>query len=1087
MPFVPDKPTDRTSGFVPDTEKAQAPEPTAVQQEIKNRSFFRRPVLGAEETTPAEIAEIAKRHKVDPKELEQLAPYFGARIQGAGFVSPEELKRAAGGVGQLALGIPQKLYKKYRGGEMESALDELQQLAQGRQSYVQLAGEVAAPLPGAGIAKGVAGKIATGTAIGAVAGAAGAQQGREAGGALFGGALGGALSGVAARLASKGSPVEQKAVRELVESTPELTDDIAKVAEKQRPLDNAVEKALFGGGEDLSKPEVDAIIEHGISPREAKISLSPTSTAGQQLYETVLRKAPELDRAPEEVLEAAMRKELAQGIVEGKAREFASEALGETAPRSLEEIRQALAKSGKSAEALQGALQDFSLTQHAMRAIEDTGARAADELGASRFLFYKFSDAQPVLRHIDNLSKGATDLESVIINGSGDYNQMQRAAAALRKPLAKLAQEDKAGVGRSEAVYRALDTGDYAGLSAPEAAQAHRMRKLFDKYIDFVNGVSRTEKGVAPLAIPRRENYVPKMLVRAEDFVQKMQDKEQQALAQASEALGRKISKIQDIQNSELRVLAKQPGPMQELISGVRVLDNRRISSVGDLAGRLQDKLMSRGGRQQISNITAGAMQQREGEIPDFLLEKDVYKLANRWLSNTLRYMYMEKTIRQLGNQAKLLEKLNAPMAEKYVRNLISDFLGTRQGTFREMSQAAGLKYQLSLDKMIRRSDNEISKGILTAAKAAPDILEGIANNVYSNILGMSPRAHLQNLTQVFSKTAPELGGAYGYATTARGSLLTARNLTTQLRKVHELGLDPPNMNTAMLDAIEGGIKSSLLYKVPAKVSRGMSEAMMYTYKRLDQINRATTLTIAEIMAKDLAKGSKSAQKSLANFPRGVQTRVAKAIQNSNPILAAEELAKYLNASTQFNYNRLSMSEFGRMAGPLLSTFSKWPTATVGDMAQEVMDKGLVRGSTRNVDKYAIPLGIMYLMGKGIHGDVEDMSDREKKLFGSGGLVGAAPIMSAVSVARGDLFSPPIIDVARSLGTTTARYATGEAEGPEIARRVAGEAIRTYAPGAGLARFLLDDLVTLGTGERPEGDFFEKSAEGAKQYQRIGK
>jgi len=173
------KKKDPFAKYLAPTPQAQDPfaayiEPKApansVDTELQDRSFFDKPVLGAEYTKKEEIAQIANKHGVPGAELDSLAPYFIARMEGSGFFSPEEVKRSIGGLGSVALGIPQKLYKKTQSPEMEAALDDLQNLASGRSSYAQLVGEVAVPGMGlAGKAATTTGKVAIGAGTGAVA------------------------------------------------------------------------------------------------------------------------------------------------------------------------------------------------------------------------------------------------------------------------------------------------------------------------------------------------------------------------------------------------------------------------------------------------------------------------------------------------------------------------------------------------------------------------------------------------------------------------------------------------------------------------------------------------------------------------------------------------------------------------------------------------------------------------------------------------------------------------------------------------------------------------------------------------------
>jgi hypothetical protein len=232
---------------------------------------------------------------------------------------------------------------------------------------------------------------------------------------------------------------------------------------------------------------------------------------------------------------------------------------------------------------------------------------------------------------------------------------------------------------------------------------------------------------------------------------------------------------------------------------------------------------------------------------------------------------------------------------------------------------------------------------------------------------------------------------------------------------------------------------------------------------------------MAETMARDLASGSKLANRAIARMPSWVQKEITR-----NPQQAAEIVAKYLNDATMYNYNRVSMSEYGRTMGPLFSAFSKWPTATVGEVVNEIRSKGILKGAARNWEKFVTPFLLLqsfdYMMGERM-GEKDSLSDRQKKLLGSYGLSQSAPIGSIGGILKGEIFTPPAIDA--FIQTAVTPVLEGDAAQLE---RGAGSAVMNFVPGAGIMRLLFDDLVTYFSGDRPEGKSgAERVVEGMRQ------
>ena len=103
-----------------------------------------------------------------------------------------------------------------------------------------------------------------------------------------------------------------------------------------------------------------------------------------------------------------------------------------------------------------------------------------------------------------------------------------------------------------------------------------------------------------------------------------------------------------------------------------------------------------------------------------------------------------------------------------------------------------------------------------------------------------------------------------------------------------------------------------------------------------------------------------------------------------------------------------------------------------------------------------------------LHGPEDEMSDVDKKLYGSKGLPQASPLGAIPAMLTGEMFSPPA--VASAIDLMKAGF---DGNSDKLMRQL-GTATLNFGPGSGVVRFITDDMVTYIEGERHEGNFFEK-------------
>lgn len=1026
---------------------------------------------------------IGSKYGVDPSTLKQVAPYYGVQTQPKtlGEAVSTGAKAAAGFAGQAALGIPQFVYKKLQDEPTRKALDELRDIGRKQTGYIQTAAEmVSAPAGLVGKTGGALARVGEAAGLGGVYGLTGSKEGEETKAAATGAALGGALGvgaeSIGALLAKKYKPnqlEEQLFENQSASKKFDLEKGINDIADRTKDSEKMMEEIGFGGKDTLSRPEVDTLVKQQIGDESLAKYLDPATEEG-----VLIRKRMEGPKTAE-----AIKEQLANDIIENRARGFAEDITGtrpKDAPQAFQDIEEYASRQGT--EAVRNKYKDFLRLEQAEKHINESGIRATDDPNFFGKSMNFMSDNQFVFRHLDD--KYGTRLEDTIRALNKDYNRSTFALREFRNGYDDVFRKARANgtdkeVVNTTKIYDALDKGDVSKLSPQELETAKGFKQYFDNILDYVNGlVKEKDPRIAPLSIPKRENYVPKMLKSTPDLIGALESKLELATDEISAKVGRQINDLAQLNSQEYKALVgTQSG--SELLKALGILDNNVPKSGAELSSALKEMMYSRDGNIALESAARAAME-RKGEIPDFMVEKNLYKLARRYTDNTLRHLYLRNGIDKLRYQAKALHKAGADVEAKYTENLIKDILGVRKGTANEAVLQGKVKLTRTLDKLIDTYGKDSTKGaMLTFAKGIPEWLQFVTRQIYPNVLGyFNVRAAIQNATSGITKLAPELGTKYGMATVLRGGIHAVGNWSRLLEKVKSSGAMPAEFTRKGEQAIAEGIARSSLFQLPKEVLEGAGKAGMIMFEKTEQFNRALTMGTAEVMARDIARGSNLALGSLSKFPLSIRQAVLK--NRSNPEVTGEILGKYLNDVTQYNYNKISMSEFGRTMGPFFSTFSKWPTATAGDVIHEMRDKGLLKSIPRNFEKYVAPWillqAIDYAIGER-RGDKDSLSDVQKKLVGSNGLSQSAPLGSLGAIAKGEIFTPPAVDaIMQSVFVPIMEGDTAKLE------KGVGSAVNNFTPFAGLIRFITDDLVTYVTGERPEGsNFLERTKEGAER------
>lgn len=1093
-------PPPSISNLPPPPPEAMDPDYAAVRGTI-NRSFWAAPLIDTEEVSRKESDAIARAKGIDPNVLWDLSVEAGALRAGDRDVAGEVLSSAGRGVG---LNIPQFIAKKsIDDPKLREAFDEMQDLADAKRSFARGIAENIIPTGAAAklltrggkeaaeqVAKRTLTKQAVeGAGIGAVAGVGRSKEGQELEAAGVG-AGAGALLGFGIGKLTKPAGVSREADEIITETNKQLADidtAVNKQLSDTADTEQLIEQAILSGRK-LNKEEAIQVVEQ-VEGKDAVRKLLEPSTEALSKYK---------EQAGSGDLLLVGR---ANDIIKSRAKRLAEEVAGAAVPsKSVSETLQKYVASNEGGiDQLREVYGRVRYKELANRYITDRGIRLAgqEDTLAGR-ISRAIQDNQFVLDRIDD--RMGTTTGRALSLASNSFNKSTNARTAARIAEQELFNKAKRlGIARNETkleeIYDAVQDAAMGNTSKLEQLDTKQLQLWsafsdhFKKQLDYFNTQVAREggEGVTNFSIKpvgNKEFYLPKYMVTIPETLARVAGKEQQVIYQARTQLGKQVTNISELSADDL---ARLPAA-KELQQASKFLLDTEATSPQELSKAIQEmKSTSRSNRQRLGTRAQSLLERHDIDVPKFLQERNLFKLADRYNSNMTRHAFMRNHIANLHKQADVLDSLGANADAAYVRRIANDYVGNPAGSLSDAMAKGSTQLEIQMLAAIEKAG-----GPDTLRGKSLQVVHGLAEamlfsqrNIYPNVLGWSPRAAIQNLTSTVTKLYPELGlTPYGSATMLRAAMYTSMNRKALLNRARtELGTIPAEFIRQGQEYLLEGINASSPIRLTTKAIDAINKVGMSAFQKSEEMNRILTLGAADIMASDLTKGSTAAIRALNKFPLSIRKQVAAAGNNTKAI--SDILARHLNDKTAYNYNRLSMSEFGRWVGPFFSIFTKWPTATAGDIMYTLQRGNGLKDAARVGEKYIAPLILLQLAdvllsGEGLDFSTDETSDRSRRLLGRYGLSQSAPIGSLAAIGSGEIFSPPIADI------VTQGIVAPIVEGSDDkALRAFSNAIGQFVPGMGLVRGITDDLVTIVTGERPEGKhFLERTASGIEEITR---
>jgi hypothetical protein len=530
----------------------------------------------------------------------------------------------------------------------------------------------------------------------------------------------------------------------------------------------------------------------------------------------------------------------------------------------------------------------------------------------------------------------------------------------------------------------------------------------------------------------------------------------------------------QDLTKEQVKEFRKIGGFEKELLDSLDILSGepKLKNYQAKLLGVLNDSKTG-----AINRIISSRALERTGEeLPSLIKDQDVGRLAQRWLESTFKAGTMRDSIAELRTASQLMRTIGDKRANKYLNNLVADLSGMPRdgGIGRELAQVKANVAANLADKAINSKGTE--KLVYSTVQKFTDAMPLMYNTMYSNALGFSPRQAIANISALATQTIPELGYAFGSKIASKalinivndvtfgremvvkspavakklgvevGSIIKTRSMR---RWLENEGLASSQWNENIERSIANSMKKSWKGEVADSTINAYAKVGMAMFEATESVYRTMAVDMAKQVNQAIIKGDAEAGKFLDSLPRSYR----KLIDEAKSEAASEKLlTDYIIGKTVYNYNQASASEIGRSLGPILSSFTKWPTEQLGDAVNTFAKNGVTAGAADFLYRRMAPLAGLIMLDQ-LTGWRED-PETAFLVTGKKGMQQWAPVNSLASIFGGDV-APPIVSVPAAAAKAAVSL------DPEAAAKAAMDAGRLFIPGAKVISVINDSMEIL--------------------------
>lgn len=994
-------------------------------------------------TTDKELEDIANKHGINPQDIKDIAGYFGATKENENV--SDLVKQAAGGAGEaVGLGLPQKIYKRLQNPNMESALDDLSELAERKKSTLRTAAELFGGVGTAGLTSAL-GPLAL-PVMGAAAGYSHARAGEElpatAIGAVAAPVIGKAVEAVAPYVGRAASAIGEK-----LGFIPEAASDAAAGAVAKAPEVDVGGADITRGGagiEDIVNQRLQGEAGRTLDAEKAALKSGDPKDlvdflgGSEQVTKYIEPSSTEYKVIVNELREEGTpvtRQNIAEKVADAKLESLRDDIATRV---GADDWEQAVKEKGGINYLVDSVYNNMAKENIAVQAIKEANlGKNVRSIGTIEGMGLKLADDKPVMKIIDKRF------------GGGAQFSAEQAVDDISENTAKYAPKIRDGLQQLVGFDNSLKQ---AGLSREDFSSLFRRGQAPE---ELTNQWNTLTKGLLDTAndegagIEARTNYMRDQILPPRELMAAVQDRTQQ--------LSNKYNMdITDLTEQQFNSLKSSPD-FAQLVKAVDMAGGEAKDVVGFTNGlKTINEDAVRNASRLYSSLSAA--KSKVSEIPDFIREPDPVRGMQSWLASTYKDMAVKEPLDRLRSLANIADKAGDSWTAKHLRDKIQDVLGVRKD-----SLAGGTRQIFN-----QWSSYWNGKGYPSVAEM-PELFRGLIRNQYANLIGgLNIKLSLQHMATPALSGIPDVGIVDG--TRAWWNSLGAIRSTllkegpAGLRAIlEENGMIVPHLDREALQLGEKG---------PGKLNEMSNHALMFTFRMSELIGRGQAYFMGQDLGARIAANPEWGAKfvSRLNSP-GYRRVIAQAMKDGDVQTIKDQMSRYLNSNHLLNYDRAHQSAFARYAGPMFTAFQKWPSTMYGKVAQELYDKGIVGGSTEVAKKILAPT-----LALGIVDQFYQPTPRGQKIVGHGlaSMTGGAEMLH---------FAPlhtPIQGVLGDIGEAIIGHKRGTTEDQSLEdklRSAANTAAVTFLPYAGWLKMFGEDLPQLIYDKKPEGLPLERRIE----------
>ena len=1035
--------------------------------------------------TPEEIQALARKHGVDPKELESLTPYLGAYVGEADGQDPGLIQAAKKGVGVLSSAVfdlPIFAAKKTASPEMERAMDEVRELAKSRRTDARRfteggLGLVAGFGPMTGVSKGLeaAGLVkegyswtraaVEGAAYGVAAGLGRSKQGEELesaveeGAAGFGGGvlikfLGATGKFAYSKVKQMVGPAAEKQVTRAMEVITEFRQQPEVVKEEAA---GAIRAVRLAKGEELAS--LKSAVDETAADIIQKIKSNPEELERLVTENPDLVKQKTLGNWSEERFHAALAQSEARNAAEQDLIHFAGYLKSEgrdlsSVPASADKARDIIQQWYKEVRSEQQLGRQYDAYRFSQAAFHVNDSYVRHETTAMTKIGRMFLRGRGQMGIIDDRS--GTTLQPLIDKWAGVKAQELRESGALIAATSDVrVLLEKTGLTKLGAEELAqLEKGDSSFLSKAQSEGLSLFKETMEDLRKRVN--AKWGEEVIPAIDPKKAAlYIPKMQVDPATTSARIQG--------AAEKLGIQVGEeVTDAFLSQLK--AQKPQELASFLDQLGWTSGKTVETGRDIRNILREVSSPQGVEQlasrKINQQVAGARQQRmEDGLPDSLRETNLNSLMVRWQAQTLRDFHQREVLVDGVKQLNALLSSGDRAGADYLQDFLASMTGGRKGVAgylasRKIQNNATLL--LKAERAAAQGDQKKAQWYRDYAQNG-DLMGILSSTMYTNIMGFRPKSAITALTAPVTTMFPELasgGTGWAAAKTMRAYSNAFAAMSTAPKDTFREVLDKGWVNTHMqqeyMDAMVTGLESSGFWRGTKQKVQSLATVGLSMVQASEIFNRVVAKHAADDISHELVNGGEQAKAFVNQMAVGYKYLIGQALKKNDAQEVNRIVREYMMGKTMMHESSVHMSEIGRSFGPIAGAFSAWPSTVAADVIQDMLSKPKMQAATSLFRKYVAPLGVAMTIDHIL--DESGMGPKDqplaKTLIGTKGVTSIAPITS-VSDVLGTGAIPIRTPYSEAIFKNVAAAVSGD---PGKMGAAASGTAQVFVPGAGILR-----------------------------------